>query len=66
MDAALSHLRSTDVAVVPENVARLSPLGYKHINVLGRYHFNLAESIIQGKLRPLRDPNESSEIEQEG
>ena len=36
MNAALSHLRSIDVAVVPEDVARLSPLGYKHINVLGR------------------------------
>ena len=58
MDAALSHLHSIGTEVNPEDVARLSPLGYKHINLLGRYQFTLAEPVQQGELRPLRDPNE--------
>lgn len=63
MDAALSHLRRIS-DVRSEDVARLSPLGYKHINMLGRYQFTLAESLRQGDtLRPLRDPHDPNEIE---
>ena len=39
-----------------EDVARLSPLGHVHINMLGRYAFTLPEIIARGELRPLRDP----------
>jgi TnpA family transposase len=42
INAALSHLRLTNVTVVPEDVARLSPLGYKHVNVLGQYHISFS------------------------
>ncbi len=38
--------------------ARLSPLGYKHINLLGRYSFTLAEPIARGQLRALTDPQD--------
>jgi hypothetical protein len=33
-----------------------------HINVLGRYEFALMESIRQGKLRPLRDPDKWDDL----
>ena len=39
-----------------EDVARLSPLGFDHINMLGRYAFTLPETVARGELRPLRDP----------
>ena len=54
MDAALEQLRSEGYFVKPEDLARLSPLMFDHINFLGRYAFALPESVAQGKLRPLR------------
>jgi len=57
MDAALDRLRAEGFDVRPEDVARLSPLGFKHINMLGRYAFTLPETVARGELRPLRDPN---------
>ena len=62
MDAALAHLRRTGAEVKPEDVARLSPLGHEHINVLGRYSFALAEGIAQGELRPLRHPDDGDDL----
>jgi hypothetical protein len=38
-----------------EDVARLSPLGHEHINMLGRYAFSLPDKIARGELRPLRN-----------
>jgi TnpA family transposase len=58
MDAALAHLRRGGAEVKPEDVARLSPLGHEHINVLGRYSFALADSIAEGELRPLHQPDD--------
>lgn len=63
MDAAISKLRSLDQQVLPEDVVRLSPLGRKHINMLGRYHFSLAETIKRGELRSLRDPSAREDFE---
>jgi TnpA family transposase len=57
-EAALNHLRSQGEDVKPEDIARLSPLEYQHVNFLGRYSFALAEPIARGELRPLRDPDE--------
>jgi hypothetical protein len=46
----------------PEDLARLSPLGNKHFNImLGRYHFDVSDSVLRGELRPLRDPKEADE-----
>jgi TnpA family transposase len=56
MDAALNQLRAEKFDIQPEDVARLSPLGAKHINMLGRYAFTLPEMVARGELRPLRDP----------
>ena len=56
MEAALNQLRAEGFEVKEEDVARLSPLIYRHINFQGRYSFALSESVAQGGLRPLRDP----------
>ncbi len=63
MNSAVSKLRTTGTELKPENIARLSPLGYKHINMLRRYSFALAESIKRGELRPLREPSLREEYE---
>ena len=39
------------------NLARVSPLAHRHINLLGRYAFTLPEAVARGQLRPLRDPD---------
>ena len=54
--AALDALRAEGAEVRDEDVARLSPLGTEHVNVLGRYHFELDGPVARGELRPLRDP----------
>ena len=59
MDAAPDQLRAEGFDVRPEDVARLSPLGFKHINMLGRYAFTLPDTVARGELRPLRDPKRS-------
>ena len=56
MDASLNQLMSEGYEVRPQDVARLSPLGLKHINMLGRYAFTLPDFVVRGELRPLRDP----------
>lgn len=53
MQATLDHLRTEGTLINQENIARLSPLQHKHINVLGRYSFALADPIAKGELRPL-------------
>jgi len=50
--------------VKTEDLARLSPLGFGHINLLGRYSFQLPESVAKGQLRPLRDPSDADEAEE--
>jgi TnpA family transposase len=39
-----------------EDVSHLSPLIWRHLNVLGRYDFSLPETVLNGGLRPLRNP----------
>ena len=59
MDAALGQLRREGFLVHDENVARLSPFIHeRHINLLGRHSFAVPEAVTQGRLRPLRNPNE--------
>ena len=61
MDATLAELRAAGFDVRDEDVARLSPLGHGHLNVLGRYAFTLPEFVARGELRPLRRPGELSD-----
>jgi len=55
LDRILNHIRETGRSLNPEDVIRLSPLQHEHINVLGRYHFNLPEPLKQGHYRTLRN-----------
>ena len=55
MEAALNQLRMEGYPVNDEDVSRLSPLLYEHINMLDRYSFSVPESVAKGELRPLRD-----------
>ena len=54
MDAALAQLRQSGHPVRDEDVARLSPLGFRHLNVLARHAFTPPAP---GQMRPLRDPS---------
>lgn len=52
MDAALTQLRAEGHGGRGEDMARLSPLGFEHINMLGRYAFTLPEPVARGELWP--------------
>ena len=54
MEEALRYLKSTGMKVKNEDIARLSPLLHKHINMLGRYQFSLPLELQQGQMRKLR------------
>jgi hypothetical protein len=55
MDAAITQLWADGFDVRDEDVARLSPFVRHHVNMLGRYSFQLPE--LPGGLRPLQDPD---------
>lgn len=63
LDQAVEHLREQGVEAREVDLARVLPLARSHINVLGRYHFMLDESVVGGGIRPLRDPTEINEFE---
>lgn len=54
LGAALAASREP---AAPEDVARLSPLLFEHVNMLGTYDFTLPGELAGGRLRPLRDPD---------
>ena len=54
-------LRAEGFSVREEDVARLSPLGCEHINLLGRYAFCVPDQARRGELRPLRNPAAAAE-----
>jgi hypothetical protein len=41
-----------------EDIRRLSPARYEHINPYGKYRFEVAEGLSRSRLRPLRQPSE--------
>ena len=53
IDAAVASVRTAGHELSDADVARLSPLGHAHINMLGRYSFAAPAG---AGLRPLRDP----------
>jgi len=64
MDQAVRSLRTDGCEVKAEDVSRLSPLGSAHINMLGRYFFELPQAIQQGGMRPLRDLSEVNVLDE--
>lgn len=63
LDESVRRLREEGVEASDEDLARVSPLSRAHVNVLGRYSFDLDESLAGGGMRPLRDPSEVEEDE---
>ena len=51
MDAALNQLRAEGHEVRDEDVARPSPLGHEHIDMLGRYAFTFQETVARSERR---------------
>jgi len=62
MNAAIARLQKEGWDIKEEDKARLSPLSSSHINMLGRYQFNLPEELKDGALRPLRDVDSLDEL----
>jgi len=60
MEAALDHLRATGFDVRDEDVQRLTPLIWEHIELHGRYAFP-EDQLPAGTLRALRDPTAPEE-----
>jgi TnpA family transposase len=60
MDRAVAQLRADSFPVRDEDISRLAPLGFHHVNFLGRYVFTPPEP---GRVRPLRDPADDDEDE---
>ena len=58
MTAALNQLREQGYPIHNDDVARLSPLIFDHINMLGRYSFAVPDEVLRGLLRPLHNPSE--------
>lgn len=56
IDAAVAQLRAGGHDLLDEDIARLSPLKHRNLNLLGRYSFT-ASTPAAGALRPLRDPD---------
>jgi TnpA family transposase len=63
MHRTLEEMRGRGMKIAPEDVERLSPLGYDHINLLGRYTFSLPEEIRQRAFYPLRELEEAEQEE---
>ena len=57
IQASLAMIGAMGDDVLEEDVARLSPLKWTHINMYGEYDFSLNPDVEGGDLRPLRDPN---------
>jgi TnpA family transposase len=60
LDHGVKALRADGETIPDELLQHVAPLGSRHINFLGRYHFNLDEAFPLNRLRPLRTPERSS------
>ena len=56
--AALDYLKHQGEDILEDDESRLSPLSHKHLNMLGHYSFTLAEQVVNGQLRPLKQTSE--------
>lgn len=57
MQETVRQLIAAGTPPLPADIARLSPIAWRHINFLGRYDFSLPDAVANGGLRPLRQPN---------
>jgi TnpA family transposase len=56
MDRAVNHVLESGKTVDEQDIGRLSPLVRDHIELHGRYSFELPEAVRHGVLRPLPQP----------
>ena len=56
LDNIVNTLRTNGMEISDEHLGHISPLGWQHINLLGRYQFDLAQAYPLHALRPLRQP----------
>ncbi len=66
INAALEQLQAEGYPIQPDDVTRLSPLLFDHINLLGRYAFSVPDSVVRGELRPLRIRQTASKMSPKG
>ncbi len=63
MTAVVEQLRKEGQTVLEEDLAHIWPTRTEHLNVYGKYHFNLEEATYRQKLRPLRQPEQEAEAD---
>jgi hypothetical protein len=56
MAAVIERLRAEGKTVNEEDIVRLSPARYEHINPYGKHRFEVEEVLSRTRLRPLRPP----------
>lgn len=56
LDNIVNTLRANGTEIADEHLGHISPLGWQHINFLGRYQFDLTQAYPLQALRPLRKP----------
>ena len=56
MQAVVERLQAERHPVDPADLARVSPLAHRHINLLDSSAFTVPEAVANGELRPLRNP----------
>lgn len=57
MQEVITQLKTEGWVIEDADLARLSPLIWRHINFLGRYNFAVPEVVANGGLRPLSNPS---------
>jgi hypothetical protein len=64
INAALDQLAGEGHPTEPEDIARMSPLVFEHIHLLGRYAFSVPDSVVRasfGLASPLSNPADALE-----
>ena len=62
MQEAIQQAKADGTDIRNDDLAHLSPLIWRHLNFLGRYDFSLPDTVRNGGLRPLRNPNSAWEF----
>lgn len=53
MQAALDHLQQQGQLIPEDALAQLSPVRFEHINIHGKYSFDISVPLLNNGLRPL-------------
>jgi hypothetical protein len=53
MQVAIDHLRGQGQEITDEDLIHLSPARFEHINVYGKYSFDISVPLSNSGLRPL-------------